>query len=92
MDVVVSALPEADNLGLSAKADGCVENGLLFVPFPIEDRQVPAHSAQFELFINQLLERARNAAARSSDVSPPIKVGLCRICRLDTGCELRYYL
>jgi protein-tyrosine phosphatase len=62
VDVVVSALTatEADDLGLSAEADGCVENGLLFLPFPIEDRAVPAHSVQFELFINQLLERARN--------------------------------
>src|SRR5690242_17844158 len=59
---VVSALTttEADDLGLSAEADGCAENGLLFLPFPIEDRAVPAHSAQFELFFNQLLERARN--------------------------------
>jgi protein-tyrosine phosphatase len=62
VDVIVSALTaaETEELGLSAEAEGCANNGLLFLSFPIEDRSLPAHSAQFELFVNQVLEHVRS--------------------------------
>jgi len=60
-DVIVSALtaPEAEELGLIEEAEGCAQNGLLFIPFPIEDRSLPADSNEFEVFVNKLLEHSR---------------------------------
>ena len=62
VDVVVSALtsPEAEELGLIEEAEGCAQNGLLFISFPIEDRSLPAHFGEFEVFVNKLLEHSRN--------------------------------
>jgi len=62
VDVVVSALTteEAEELGLFAEAEACAENGLLFVPFPIEDRSLPAHPSQFDVLVNQLLAHVRD--------------------------------
>jgi protein-tyrosine phosphatase len=61
MDVVVSALtaPEAEELGLVAEAEECPQNGLLFIAFPIEDRSVPAHAAEFARLGDQLVECSR---------------------------------
>ena len=62
VDVIVSALtaPETEELGLTEEAEGCVQNGITFFSFPIEDRSVPANFGQFEIFVSQLLEHARN--------------------------------
>ena len=62
VDVIVSALtaPEAEELGLIEEAEGCAQNGLLFVSFPIEDRSLPAHFTDFGVFVNKLLEHSRN--------------------------------
>lgn len=61
VDVIVSVLtaPEAEELGLSAEADACAQGGLLFIPFPIEDRSLPTHAHQFEVFVNQVLEHLK---------------------------------
>src|SRR5215831_12141788 len=57
VDVVVSTLTskEAEELGLFAEAEACAENGLVFVPFPIEDRSLPPHPAQFDILVKRLL-------------------------------------
>ena len=70
VDVIASALtaPEAEELGLITEAEGCAQNGLLFIPFPIEDRSLPAHSGEFGVFVNKLLEQARTGGPRSSIV------------------------
>jgi len=49
VDVVVSALTatETEELGLIDEAEACAQSGLLFVPFPIEDRSLPVHFAEF---------------------------------------------
>jgi len=62
VDVIVSALTaeEAEELGLSEEAEACAESGLLFAPFPIEDRSLPGHPAQFDILVNQLLAHVRN--------------------------------
>jgi protein-tyrosine phosphatase len=62
VDVLVSTLtaPEAVELGLAAEAQECVHNGLLFLSFPIEDRSLPAHAAEFEALVDQLVEYSRN--------------------------------
>jgi len=62
VDVIVSALtaPEAEELGLIEEGEGCAQNGLLFIPFPIEDRSLPAHFTDFGVFVNKLLEHSRN--------------------------------
>lgn len=61
VDVIVSALTasEAEELGLIAEAEGCARNDLLFIQFPIEDRSLPEHSAEFEQFVKKLLEHLR---------------------------------
>lgn len=63
VDVLVSALTaaEAEELGLIAEADECAKNGLLFLSCPIEDRSLPAHPAEFEDFIDQIVQYLRNS-------------------------------
>jgi len=61
VDVIVSTLtgPEAEEPGLVAEAEECVRNGLLFISFPIEDRSLPAHAAEFAKLVDQLVEYSR---------------------------------
>ena len=61
VDVIVSALTsaEAEELGLVAEADACAQIRLLFIPFPIEDRSLPASVGQFEVFVDQVLEHLK---------------------------------
>jgi len=65
VDVIVSALTasEAEELGLSAEAQECFQNGLIFISFPIEDRSLPADDAKFGSLVDQLLQYARNGRA-----------------------------
>jgi len=65
VDVLVSALTasEAEELGLSSEAQECVQNGLVFISFPIEDRSVPTGQAKLNLLVDQLLHYSKNGKA-----------------------------
>jgi protein-tyrosine phosphatase len=65
VDVIVSALTadEAEELGLASEADACAQVALLFISFPIEDRSLPAHTSQFDVFVNQVLEHLRGGTS-----------------------------
>jgi protein-tyrosine phosphatase len=65
VDVVVSALTasEVEELGLSAEAQECTQNGLIFISFPIEDRSLPTDQAKFESLVEQLLQYSKNGKA-----------------------------
>ena len=58
--VVVSLLTsqEVEDLGLTAENELCVANGIEFLSFPINDREVPALDAKLKDFIRSLQERA----------------------------------
>jgi protein-tyrosine phosphatase len=60
-DVIASALTaeEVMGLGLTGEAQACVQNGLLFIQFPIEDRDLPTNLGQFDTFVNQLVDHVR---------------------------------
>jgi len=62
VDVIVSALTtsEAEELGLTAEAQECDQNDLLFISFPIEDRSLPTNPAEFTLLVDQLVKLSRN--------------------------------
>jgi len=62
VDVIVSALTtsEAEELGLTAEAQECAQNDLLFISFPIEDRSLPTNPAEFTLLVDQLVKLSRN--------------------------------
>jgi protein-tyrosine phosphatase len=62
VDVVVSALTgdESEELGLNAEAEECAQLDLSFISFPIEDRSLPTHPAQFGALVDQLVECSRN--------------------------------
>jgi protein-tyrosine phosphatase len=65
VDVIVSALTaaEAEELGLTAEALECTQNGLLFISFPIEDRSLPTDQTKFDSLVDQLLQFSRNGKA-----------------------------
>jgi protein-tyrosine phosphatase len=65
VDVIVSALAasEVEELGLSAEAQECTQSGLIFIPFPIEDRSLPTDQAKFNSLVDQLLQYSKNAKA-----------------------------
>lgn len=54
---------EAEELGLASEADACAQAALLFISFPIEDRSLPAHASQFDVFVNQVLEHLRGGTS-----------------------------
>jgi protein-tyrosine phosphatase len=61
VDVIVSALTasETEELGLSAESKECTQNGLIFVPFPIEDRSLPTDRSKFDSLVEQLAQCLR---------------------------------
>jgi protein-tyrosine phosphatase len=65
VDVIVSALTtsEAEELGLSAEAQECTQNGLIFISFPIEDRSLPTDQTGFDSLVDQLLQFSRKGKA-----------------------------
>jgi protein-tyrosine phosphatase len=65
VDVIVSALTasEAEELGLSAEAQECAQNGLIFVSFPIEDRSLPTDQTRFDSLVERLLQFSRKGKA-----------------------------
>jgi len=60
VDVVVSALtPEENNeLLLTEESSECLQNGLQFISFPIEDRSVPVSVQEFSILIHELQKLA----------------------------------
>ena len=59
IDTVVSMLEpsEAESLGLANEAQEAIHAGLLFVSFPIPDRDVPRNITAFHAFASGLAER-----------------------------------
>ena len=58
VDVLVSALTasEAEELGLGAEGQECIENGLIFISFPVEDRSLPTDRAKFDSLVEELCQ------------------------------------
>jgi len=84
VDVLVSALTasEAEELGLSSEAQECVQNGLVFISFPIEDRSVPTGQAKLNLLVDQLLHYSKKRKSYCCPLSGRNRafVAHCRLC------------
>jgi protein-tyrosine phosphatase len=65
VDVIVSALTAAENeeLGLIEERKCCQSEGIVFLPFPIEDRSVPISFPEFNELINSVTTCLREGRA-----------------------------
>lgn len=76
VEVLVSALTpaETDELGLTAEAECCRSRGVEFLPFPIEDRSVPASASLF----GELLISLNQSLAEGKAVGVHCRAGIGR--------------
>src|ERR1700751_1970856 len=65
VDVVISALTpaETEEWGLRDESRRCADNGLTFLPFPIEDRSVPTSLSEFDGLIDSVTDYLREGKA-----------------------------
>jgi protein-tyrosine phosphatase len=81
VEVIASASPEVEELGLEGEAEECAQSGLRFVSFPMADRSAPTSPISFTALVDRLAEYSKNGKA----IAIHCRVGIGRSSMIAAG-------